>query len=76
MYFSAITLSVVEAVMFMGKSMSKHSCKDTVAMVLILIFIGYIPYRLVIAYDPPVNKRNLIFALLGILITSGYMITA
>ena len=76
MYFSAITLSIIEAVIFMGKSMSKHPEKDTIAMILALILFGYIPYRLVIAYAPPINKRNLIFALLGIIISSTYMIVA
>jgi len=69
LYFSAITLSIVEAGIIMSKLMSSHSEKDTWAIVLSLILIGYVPYRLVISFNPPVNKRNMIFALLAIVIT-------
>ena len=68
-YFSAITLSVIEAGIYMSKLMSRHPGKDALVLVLALILIGYVPFRLVISFSPPVNKRNLIFALLTIVIT-------
>ena len=67
-YFSAITLSVIETGIYISKSMSRHPEKDSWAIALALILIGYVPYRLVIAFSPPVNKRNMIIALISVII--------
>ncbi len=70
-YFSAITLAVVETGIYISKSMSRHPEKDSWAVILALILIGYVPYRLVISFAPPTNKTNLIIAILAIIITVG-----
>lgn len=74
MYFSALTLSVIETTILIAKSMSKHPEEDALPIIIGLIAFGYIPYRLVIAFSPPVNKRNLIFALPAVVISLLYFI--
>jgi len=75
LYFSAVALSFIETfAMMLNISLKKYSWTDTVFIFIGLLVIGYIPYRLVIAYSPPINKQNLVFALLAIVITMMYFI--
>jgi len=75
LYFSAVALSFIETfIIMLNLSLKKHSEADTVFTIIGLFVMGYIPYRLLIAFSPPVNKRNLIFALLAIVITVIYFI--